>query len=154
MLSTNLSLRFPFLNLDSLYKPKLNIDSIIVTPLLNPTRKCTLTLWLESKLTQEERYQISVLKSAEHTPAEISRTFSHHKSTVSRERTRSKGLKESCLKQALELALSQRQKKQKPILLRTGKAFNHTYGHFSGFSFSHNYLLIMGTNKNICLEIS
>lgn len=69
-----------------------------------------------TQLTQEERYQIFALKSAGHTTAEISRILGRHKSTISRELSRNKGLRGYRPKQAQELASSRRQNKQKPRL--------------------------------------
>jgi len=76
-----------------------------------------------TQLTREERYQISALKSANHTVAEISRIIGRHKATISRELRRNKGLRGYRPKQAQELALSRRKtSKRHACPLRTGLA--------------------------------
>ncbi len=69
-----------------------------------------------TQLTREERYQISALKSADHTPAEISTILGRHKATISRELRRNKGLRGYRPKQAQELALGRRKNKPKARL--------------------------------------
>jgi len=69
-----------------------------------------------TQLTQEERYQIYALKSADHTPAEISRILDRHKATISRELRRNKGLRGYRPQQAQALASSRRQNKVARLL--------------------------------------
>jgi IS30 family transposase len=69
-----------------------------------------------TQLTQEERYQIYALKSADHTPAEIARIIGRHKATIGRELRRNEGLRGYRPKQAQNLTLSRRRSKQKPRL--------------------------------------
>lgn len=67
-----------------------------------------------TQLTQEERYQISVLLKAEHTQTEIAELMERHKSTISREIRRNKGLRGYRPKQAQRLTEARRQAKAKP----------------------------------------
>lgn len=69
-----------------------------------------------TQLTRVERYQISALKSAGHTPAEISKVLGRHKATIGRELRRNKGLRGYRPKQAQQLTLDRRKNKQKPRL--------------------------------------
>jgi len=67
-----------------------------------------------TQLTQEQRYQIYALMNAEHSQIEIARIVGVHKSTVSRELRRNRGLKGYRPKQAQQLALQRRQGKARP----------------------------------------
>jgi len=69
-----------------------------------------------TQLTQEERYQIYALKSADHTPTEISRILDRHKATIIRELRRNKGLRGYRPQQAQILASSRRQTKTARLL--------------------------------------
>jgi IS30 family transposase len=64
-----------------------------------------------TQLTREERYQISALKAAGHDQVEIAKVIGRHKSTVSRELTRNRGLRGYRPKQADSLAVNRRQDK-------------------------------------------
>ena len=63
-----------------------------------------------TQLTHEQRYQIYVLLKAGHNQTEIANNIRVHKSTISRELRRNRGLKGYRPKQAHELALSRRNK--------------------------------------------
>jgi IS30 family transposase len=63
-----------------------------------------------TQLTQEQRYQISALLKMDHTQIEIAKVIGVHKSTVSRELRRNRGLRGYRPKQAHRLALSRRDK--------------------------------------------
>ena len=69
-----------------------------------------------TQLTQEERYQIYALKSADHSPADISRILGRSKSTIGRELKRNEGLRGYRPKQAQKLATSRRQNKVPRLL--------------------------------------
>ncbi|MEA2079227.1 MAG: helix-turn-helix domain-containing protein [Pseudomonadota bacterium] len=56
------------------------------------------------QLTQEERYQIYILKKAEYSQAEIAELLERDKSTISRELRRNRGLKGYRPRQAHSLA--------------------------------------------------
>ena len=62
------------------------------------------------QLTQAQRYQISVLRKAKHTLAEIAEVVGTHQSSVSREQKRNRGQRGYRPQQAQELALARRQK--------------------------------------------
>ena len=62
------------------------------------------------QLTQAHRYQISVLRKAKHTLAEIAEVVGTHQSSVSREQKRNRGQRGYRPQQAQELALARRQK--------------------------------------------
>lgn len=64
-----------------------------------------------TQLTQEQRYQIAVLRKAGHMQVEIARLIGVHKSTISRELSRNKGLRGYRPKQAHRRALDRRQEK-------------------------------------------
>ena len=64
-----------------------------------------------TQLTREERYQISALKAAGHDQIEIAKVIGRHKSTISRELTRNRGLRGYRPKQADNLAVNRRQDK-------------------------------------------
>lgn len=64
-----------------------------------------------TQLTQEERYQIYILKKAEYCQAEIAELLARDKSTISRELRRNRGLKGYRPKQAHELAVARRHAK-------------------------------------------
>ena len=64
-----------------------------------------------TQLTQEERYQISVLLKAGHNQTEIGIMLGRHKSTISREIRRNKGLRGYRPKQAQQLTEERRQAK-------------------------------------------
>jgi IS30 family transposase len=53
-------------------------------------------------LTQDERYQIAILAKAGHDQSEIARLMSRHKTTISRELRRNRGLRGYRPKQAHE----------------------------------------------------
>ena len=61
-----------------------------------------------TQLTQEERYQIHILKRAGHTQSEIAEMLGRHKATISRELARNTGLSGYRPKQAQRLALTRR----------------------------------------------
>jgi IS30 family transposase len=67
-----------------------------------------------TQLTQEQRYQIEALLKAGHTQTVIANILEVHKSTISRELNRNRGLRGYRSKQAHELALARRQNKAKP----------------------------------------
>jgi len=64
-----------------------------------------------TQLTQEERYQIHALMKAGHSQTEIAELIGRHKSTISRELRRNKGLRGYRPVQAQRLALSRREAK-------------------------------------------
>jgi len=66
-----------------------------------------------TQLTQEQRYQIAVLKKADHTQVDIARLIGVDKSTISREISRNTGKRGYRPKQAHHLALKRRQQKVK-----------------------------------------
>ena len=68
-----------------------------------------------AQLTQEERYQIYILKKAGHCQAEIAAMLERHTSTVSRELRRDQGLKGYRPRQAHGLALARRPEKAQPL---------------------------------------
>lgn len=61
-----------------------------------------------TQLTREERYQIYALKQAGHQQSEIAEMLGRHKSTISRELRRNRGLRGYRPKQAHRLALARR----------------------------------------------
>ena len=67
-----------------------------------------------TQLTQEERYQIYILKKAEYSQAEIAELLERDKSTISRELRRNQGLKGYRPRQAHNLALMRRYDKAQP----------------------------------------
>jgi transposase, IS30 family len=67
-----------------------------------------------TQLTQEQRYQIYALLKAGHSQVEIASIVGVHKSTVSRELRRNRGLKGYRPKQAQQLALQRRHGKAQP----------------------------------------
>jgi len=67
-----------------------------------------------TQLTREERYQIYVLKQAGHQQNEIAKMLDRHKSTISRELRRNRGLRGYRPKQAHRLALARRSAKVRP----------------------------------------
>jgi len=69
-----------------------------------------------AQLTQEQRYQIAVLKKAGHMQADIAQLVGVHKSTISREVSRNKGQRGYRPQQAHRLALERRQLKVKPSI--------------------------------------
>jgi len=69
-----------------------------------------------TQLTQEERYQIYILKKAEYSQAEIAGLLERDKSTISRELRRNRGLKGYRPQQAHQLALMRRYDKMQPRL--------------------------------------
>ena len=69
-----------------------------------------------TQLTQEERYQIYILKKAEYSQAEIAGLLERDKSTISRELRRNRGLKGYRPQQAHQLALMRRYNKVQPRL--------------------------------------
>ena len=66
-----------------------------------------------TQLTQEERYQISILKKAGHSRTEIANLIGRHKATVGRELRRNKGLRGYRPKQAHKLAVNRKQSSSK-----------------------------------------
>ncbi len=69
-----------------------------------------------TQLTQEERYQIYILKKAEYSQAQIASYWDVDKSTISRELRRNRGLRGYRPDQAHNLALMRRQEKIQPRL--------------------------------------
>lgn len=67
-----------------------------------------------TQLTQEERYQIYVLKQAGHQQSEIAKMLGRHKATISRELRCNRGLRGYRPKQAHCLALKRRSAKVRP----------------------------------------
>jgi len=67
-----------------------------------------------TQLTQEQRYQIYALNKAEHSQTEIAAIVGVHKSTISRELRRNRGLKGYRPQQAHQLALNRRLIKSSP----------------------------------------
>ena len=67
-----------------------------------------------TQLTQEERYQIYILKKAEYSQAEIAELLNRDKSTISRELWRYQGRKGYRPKQAHHLVLARRHNKTQP----------------------------------------
>ena len=61
-----------------------------------------------TQLTSEERYQIEALLKADHNQTEIASVLKRHKSTISREVGRNRGLRGYRPKQAQRLALALR----------------------------------------------
>ena len=66
------------------------------------------------QLTQEERYQIYILKKAEYSQTQIAELLERDKSTISRELRRNRGLKGYRPRQAHNLALRRRYDKAQP----------------------------------------
>lgn len=64
-----------------------------------------------TQLTREERYQISALKTAGQSKAQIAKVLGRHKSTIGREMARNRGLRGYRPKQADSLAVNRRQEK-------------------------------------------
>lgn len=71
------------------------------------------------QLTQEQRYQIYILKQAGHTQMDIASMIGVHKSSISRELRRNRGLKGYRPKQAHRMAMSRRKHKAKPRILQS-----------------------------------
>jgi len=67
-----------------------------------------------TQLTQEERYQIYALKQAGHNQSEIAALLGRHKSTISREVSRNRGMRGYRPRQAHRLALERRKAKMRP----------------------------------------
>ena len=67
-----------------------------------------------TQLAQEERYQIESLLKMGHYQSEIAVVLKRHKSTISREVRRNRGLRGYRPKQAQHLALTRREAKAKP----------------------------------------
>jgi len=67
-----------------------------------------------TQLTQEERYQIYILKKAEYSQTQIAELLERDKSTISRELRRNRGLKGYRPRQAHNLALRRRYDKAQP----------------------------------------
>ena len=70
----------------------------------------------DTQLTQEERYQIVALLKMGHYQSEIATVLKRHKSTISREFGRNRGLRGYRPKQAQRLALARREARAKPRL--------------------------------------
>jgi len=68
----------------------------------------------DTQLTQEERYQIEALLKVGHPQSEIAVVLKRHKSTISREVRRNRGLRGYRPQQAQHLALARREAKAKP----------------------------------------
>jgi IS30 family transposase len=66
---------------------------------------------VHAQLTQEQRYQIAALLEAGHNQTEIAGVVGVHKSTISRELTRNRGLRGYRPKQAQALAEQRRKEK-------------------------------------------
>ena len=75
-----------------------------------------------TQLTQEERYQIEALLKVGHPQSEIATVLKRHKSTISHEARRNRGLRGYRPKQAQRLALVRREAKPKPTY-DNGKKF-------------------------------
>ncbi len=73
-----------------------------------------------TQLTQEERYQIHALMKAGHSQTELATVLGRHKSTISREFARNRGLRGYRPKQAHQLSIQRRQNKAQPRICRTG----------------------------------
>ena len=71
------------------------------------------------QLTQGQRYQIYILKQAGHTQKDIASMIGVHKSTISRELRRNRGLRGYRPKQAHRMAMSRRKHKAKPRILQS-----------------------------------
>ena len=69
------------------------------------------------QLTREQRYQIDALLKQDCTQTEIAENVGVHKSTISRELKRNRGLRGYRPKQADEFAVTRRAEKAKPRLL-------------------------------------
>ena len=67
-----------------------------------------------TQLTQEERYQIYILKKAGYSQTAIAKLLERDKSTISRELRRNRGLKGYRPQQAHNLALARRYSKAQP----------------------------------------
>ena len=72
-----------------------------------------------TQLTQEERYQIQALMKAGHNQTEIAKILGRHKSTVSCELRRNRGLRGYRPKQAHRLSVERRQSKSQPRIATT-----------------------------------
>lgn len=68
-----------------------------------------------TQLTEEERYQIYILKKEKYSPSEIARILERHPSTIGRELARNKGLKGYRPKQAQQLSDQRRRNAYKKI---------------------------------------
>ena len=68
-----------------------------------------------TQLTQEQRYQIYALLKMGHNQTEIAEVIEVHKSTISRELQRNRGLKGYRPKQAHQFALNRRRRAQSRI---------------------------------------
>ena len=68
----------------------------------------------DTQLTQEERHQIEALLKRGHPQSRIAVVLKRHKSTVSREVRRNRGLRSHRPKQAQHLALARREAKARP----------------------------------------
>ena len=68
----------------------------------------------DTQFTQEERYQIEALLKVGHPQSEIATVLKRHKSTISHEVRRNRGLRGYRPKQAQRLALVRREPKPKP----------------------------------------
>ena len=73
-----------------------------------------------TQLTQEERYQIEALLKMGHHQSEIAVVLKRHKSTISREVRRNRGLRGYRPKQAQHLALARREATAKPRIAPPG----------------------------------
>jgi len=71
------------------------------------------------QLTHEQRYQIYIVKQAGHTQKFIASMIGVHKSTISRELRRNRGLKGYRPKQAHRMAMSRRKHKARPRILHS-----------------------------------
>ncbi|MDQ6957979.1 MAG: helix-turn-helix domain-containing protein [Mariprofundaceae bacterium] len=69
-----------------------------------------------TQLSQEQRYQIAILKKAGHKQSDIADMMGVHKSTISRELPRNTGLRGYQAKQAHRLAMERRQEKVRPSI--------------------------------------
>jgi len=69
-----------------------------------------------TQLTQDQRYQIAILKKAGHIQSDIADMIGVHKSTISRELAHNTGLRGYRAKQAHRLAMVRRQEKARPSI--------------------------------------
>ena len=76
----------------------------------------------DTQLTQEERYQIEALLKMGHHQSEVAVVLKRHKSTISREVRRNRGLRGYRPKQAQRLALVCREARAKPTYDNLGGA--------------------------------
>ena len=83
-------------------------QATVASWLFQPTKVRETQLSGYTQLTQEERYQIHILKRAGHAQSEMAEILGRHKATISRELQRNTGLSGYRPKQAHRLALTRR----------------------------------------------